>query len=419
MLSKTVGVHGVGRVDLSPILPLINHEFMQRLRRIRQLPFADLVFPGATHDRFHHVLSVFHYSAVLCQALKVQGLITPAQAVAVPIYGALHDIGHWAFAHTIERLFDWGHNQQGLRMLPQMREVIEDCGAEYSLVEGMFAGRDPLKALISHRPLGADKVAYLSHDELITTARIYPVEEILGHCSYIDGKLAFDRTKIHVACEQMLRYTNSYAHIYLAKAVAIAQRMFEQIIMLAQQNNETFRDEDRLWEHDDGTLEVALLNSDNPCVRQLMRRLRNRKQPQSTVAFQLEGVVTAERQCGKPFTMFGVTPDVLNRMRGWNPERLSELEAGIASLVGLQPYEILIVQPTNPTRLKPSDINLYESDTLLRETLFEARPSLLRVIDETLNAHSIARVCVAREWRQELHNPVTAARIREYLLSSL
>src|SRR5258708_2941563 len=76
----------------------------QRLRRIKQLGFSELVFPGATHTRFSHSVGVFHTARQLAECIKVQvGNNYKAERAEVAMAAALvHDVGHGPFSHAFE-----------------------------------------------------------------------------------------------------------------------------------------------------------------------------------------------------------------------------------------------------------------------------------------------------------------------------
>jgi HD superfamily phosphohydrolase len=87
------------------IWSLINTKEFQRLRRIRQLGFSELVYPGATHTRFSHSVGVFHTARCLVELLK--RLLGPnsfdgTRADVAVCAALLHDLGHGPFSHTFE-----------------------------------------------------------------------------------------------------------------------------------------------------------------------------------------------------------------------------------------------------------------------------------------------------------------------------
>lgn len=82
---------------------LINSRELQRLRRIKQLGFSELVFPGATHSRFAHSVGVFNNARQLMKVLKREaGVIDPEREKVILAAALLHDIGHGPFSHAFE-----------------------------------------------------------------------------------------------------------------------------------------------------------------------------------------------------------------------------------------------------------------------------------------------------------------------------
>ncbi|MDO8587728.1 MAG: HD domain-containing protein [Armatimonadota bacterium] len=97
---------------------IINHEYFQRLRRIRQLAFTDMVYPGAAHTRFEHSLGVMHlagkafdlitrnqkYVNRLKNVLHYNDLGIERARWIVRLAALLHDVGHGPFSHAAESL---------------------------------------------------------------------------------------------------------------------------------------------------------------------------------------------------------------------------------------------------------------------------------------------------------------------------
>jgi hypothetical protein len=82
---------------------LIETPEFQRLRRIRQLGFSDLVFPGATHSRFAHSVGVFHTARQLARHIekRMDGHV-PERAQTAMAAALVHDLGHGPFSHAFE-----------------------------------------------------------------------------------------------------------------------------------------------------------------------------------------------------------------------------------------------------------------------------------------------------------------------------
>ncbi|MBT97679.1 MAG: hypothetical protein CL902_03515 [Dehalococcoidia bacterium] len=96
-------VHGLIRLSDQEI-ELINTGPFQRLRRIRQLAAADLVFPGAVHTRFDHSLGTMHIAGRLLNHLRLTNEIDDSDVEIVRLAALLHDIGHGPFSHVSDYL---------------------------------------------------------------------------------------------------------------------------------------------------------------------------------------------------------------------------------------------------------------------------------------------------------------------------
>ena len=95
-------------IRLDPVaVRIIDTPAFQRLRYIRQLGLAHLVYPGATHTRFDHAVGVYHLATTALRLVREKGG-APEEAWAgahlVPYAALLHDIGHFAFSHALEEL---------------------------------------------------------------------------------------------------------------------------------------------------------------------------------------------------------------------------------------------------------------------------------------------------------------------------
>src|SRR4029077_12041502 len=104
-------VHGLVELkgDDRPIADLLETRALQRLRRIKQMGFAWLVYPGAEHSRFGHALGAFHIAQRVTRRLERE---LPAEvALHVKIAALLHDVGHGPFSHAWEHVFA-GHDHE-------------------------------------------------------------------------------------------------------------------------------------------------------------------------------------------------------------------------------------------------------------------------------------------------------------------
>lgn len=96
-------VYGFIAINSPLIFEIISHPWYQRLRRIKQMALAHLVYPGAVHTRLHHSLGAYHLMCSALGELKNKGIeITEEEETGAQIAILLHDIGHGPFSHALE-----------------------------------------------------------------------------------------------------------------------------------------------------------------------------------------------------------------------------------------------------------------------------------------------------------------------------
>ena len=163
-------------IELDPVaVRIVDSAAYQRLRYIRQLGLAHLVYPGATHTRFDHALGVYHLARRTLAALGSQGLLASVPDVdraLVPLAGLLHDIGHYPFSHALEELehgiLPGDHEAVAARFLNDapVRDALLQVSAEApARIADLIRGRSssPLQGLVSGS-LDLDKIEYLKRD---------------------------------------------------------------------------------------------------------------------------------------------------------------------------------------------------------------------------------------------------------------
>jgi HD superfamily phosphohydrolase len=115
-------VYGFITIDDPLIFEIISHPYYQRLRRIYQMAFASLVYPGAVHTRLHHSLGAYHLMSSALVELKNKGVdITKEEEQGAKVAILLHDIGHGPFSHALERKLIKGvHHEDISKMMMQL-----------------------------------------------------------------------------------------------------------------------------------------------------------------------------------------------------------------------------------------------------------------------------------------------------------
>lgn len=161
----------------------------QRLRRIKQLGFSELVFPGATHTRFAHSIGVFHVARQLVGAIRRSVVDTDEHQVRVAIAAALlHDVGHGMFSHAFERfgehfgliMAQHEHVSGELIRGGEIGAVLnEKMGRGFAdEVADMVKAKQPanLYASVVSSQFDADRLDYMQRDRLMTGVRSSDVD---------------------------------------------------------------------------------------------------------------------------------------------------------------------------------------------------------------------------------------------------
>lgn len=163
-------IHGsIGLDDWA--LPLVDSAVMQRLRRVKQLGTAHLVYPGAHHKRFEHSLGAHHLAGRLAAGLGLD----EDGARTVRAAALLHDVGHGPFSHAFEELVKeegrrHEETSQDLIRWGPLADLLRQGGLDPVAVSDAVGGKGPHAAVVSGS-LDADRMDYLLRDAHYTGMR--------------------------------------------------------------------------------------------------------------------------------------------------------------------------------------------------------------------------------------------------------
>ncbi|HEY7508517.1 MAG TPA: HD domain-containing protein, partial [Nitrososphaera sp.] len=158
---------------------VIDSPAFQRLRRIRQLAGAHLVYPSAQHSRFEHSLGAMHVAGLAAEGLLIKGYIDNAETVQeIRLAALLHDIGHGPFSHLFEEVLEAGsavsHEEMGRWIIAksEIADVLGKNGQSADHVARLSFGQSKVHFLneIISGSLSADIMDYLPRDSYFTGA---------------------------------------------------------------------------------------------------------------------------------------------------------------------------------------------------------------------------------------------------------
>ncbi len=239
------------------VLDLINAREFQRLRRIKQLGMADMVFPSANHSRFSHCIGVMHIARMMLDRVdKLTGSpIGEDQRIAVLVAALLHDIGHGPFSHAFEKVTGQRHEKRTLEIITDGKIEIVKCLREYDKdlplrLEIFFdedidadkheAAEIPefLTQIVSSQ-LDADRFDYLLRDSDATGTDYgqYDLSWLLlqlrldpGHKRFYLSKKALSAAEAYI----FARY-HMYRSVYFHKAIRAAEVMLRLLFQRFRQ----------------------------------------------------------------------------------------------------------------------------------------------------------------------------------------
>lgn len=231
-------VHGFITIDRPLIMDIISHPYYQRLRRIRQMALASMVYPGAVHTRLHHSLGAYHLMCTAVNELRAKGVdISEEEALAVKAAILLHDIGHGPFSHALEHDVISGVSHEWLSL--QIMELMnKDFDGKLSLAIALFTGEYPkqfLHQLISGQ-VDMDRLDYLSRDSFFTgvSEGVIGYDRILKMLAVKDNELMIEEKGIYSVEKFLISRRQMYWQVYLHKTVLSAEKMLVKAIKRAR-----------------------------------------------------------------------------------------------------------------------------------------------------------------------------------------
>ena len=230
-------VYGFVTIDDPLIFALISHPWYQRLRRIHQMAFAYLVFPGAEHSRLHHSLGAYHLMHGALVELKNKGVeISLQEEQGAKIAILLHDIGHGPYSHALEHILT-GVDHETISLLIMRQLNIEFEGA-LELAINIFTDnyhKPFLHQLVSGQ-LDVDRMDYLMRDSFFTGVSEGSIgyDRILKMLAVKDGNLVVEEKGIFTTEKFLVSRRLMYWQVYLHKTVLSAEKMLVRILQRAR-----------------------------------------------------------------------------------------------------------------------------------------------------------------------------------------
>jgi HD superfamily phosphohydrolase len=231
-------VYGFITIDDPLVFQVIAHPWYQRLRRIHQMAFAHLVYPGAVHTRLHHSLGAYHLMCNALTELKSKGVeVTPEEETAAKVAILLHDIGHGPFSHALENILINDTHHETISILI-MRVLNQQMKGQLQKAIDIFTNnytKPFLHQLISGQ-LDVDRMDYLTRDSFFTgvSEGVIGYDRILKMLTVHNGDLMVEEKGIYSIEKFLVARRLMYWQVYLHKTVLGAEKTLVKIVQRAK-----------------------------------------------------------------------------------------------------------------------------------------------------------------------------------------
>lgn len=232
-------VFGFITIQSEFLYDLLEHPFLQRLRRIKQLGLSYIVFPGVNHTRFEHAIGAVHLMQLAIASLRVKDVeITEQEEEAVTCAILLHDIGHGPFSHALEHSLVDGISHEHISLM-LMEELNRQFKGKLDRAIQIFKNEYPKKFLhqLVASQLDVDRLDYLRRDSFFSgvTEGTIGSDRIIKMLNVRNDGLVVEYKGIYSIEKFLISRRLMYWQVYLHKTVLSAENMLVNVLRRAKE----------------------------------------------------------------------------------------------------------------------------------------------------------------------------------------
>ncbi len=232
-------IYGFIQITNPLVFDIIEQPYFQRLRRITQMGFSNLVYPGANHTRFHHAIGCLYLMQKVVRVLRFKHVeISKEEENGLYLAILLHDIGHGAFSHALEHSIVDGITHEEISLL-FMKNLNEEFDGKLSLAISIFEGkyhRNFMNQLISSQ-LDIDRLDYLNRDSFYTgvTEGNIASDRLITMMNVKNDALVIEQKGIYSVEKFLISRRLMYWQVYLHKTGLVAEHVLMNILKRAKE----------------------------------------------------------------------------------------------------------------------------------------------------------------------------------------
>lgn len=280
-------VHGNLQVNEFEV-KLIDTPEIQRLRRIKQLGFTYLVYPGANHTRFEHSIGTMYLASQLADILKLDEY----QKSMLRVCAILHDSGHGPFSHLSEAVLESSHEELTAQLIreSQIGDILSERFNLKEILE-ILNGKSSLGQIISGE-LDVDRMDYLLRDSYYTGVAYGVIDvERLIYNMILEDNLMLKRKGVQAAESMLLARYFMYPSVYQHHTTRIINSMFRRCLYKLLTRG--LIQSQTIYHYDDVDV-LSAARAQEGYIQNMIRRLDNRELFKTVYSLKLDEIPNPE-----------------------------------------------------------------------------------------------------------------------------